>query len=96
MRYKSVVFIGAGGLAWSLGSALHAAGVHVIQVISPSVSNGEALAKLLDESSSSRLATSCLSAPALPEQLKDYVILSTSICATIWSDPRTSSSFFFP
>jgi len=44
---KSVVFIGAGGLAWSLSCALHAAGIRVIQIVSPNILNGQALAQKL-------------------------------------------------
>jgi len=42
-----VVFIGAGGLAWSVGSALSNAGVSVCQIISPSSSSGQQLASKL-------------------------------------------------
>ena len=64
-----------------MGSALHAAGVHVIQVISPSVSNGEALAKLLDakhETSIERIVSADLYCIALPDRLIEPVVSKIS------------------
>jgi len=77
MRYKSVVFVGAGGLAWSLSSALHAAGVQVLQVISPSIGNGDALAKLVGathETSLERIVSADLYCIALPDRLIEQVV----------------------
>ena len=69
---KSVVFIGAGGLAWSLSSALHNAGIRVRQVVSPNIQNGQMLAQQLGASHATSFAdivTADFYFIALPDRL---------------------------
>ncbi len=80
MRTKSVVFIGAGGLAWSMCSALYASGASIIQVISPSVPNGQKLAQLVGakhETSVERIANADFYFIALPDRLIESAVSST-------------------
>ena len=81
MRNKSVVFIGAGGLAWSLSSALHATGVSILQIVSSNTQNGQRLAKLVGavhETSFDRIASADFYFIALPDRLIESVACSIS------------------
>jgi len=81
MRSKSVVFIGAGGLAWSLSSALHASGVSILQIVSPNIQNGQRLANLIGavhETSIDRIAAADFYFIALPDRLIESVSRSIS------------------
>jgi len=81
MRNKSVVFIGAGGLAWSLSSALHASGISILQIISLNIQNGKSLAKLVGaehETSTDRIVAADFYFIALPDRLIESVACSIS------------------
>lgn len=81
MLNKSVVFIGAGGLAWSLSSALYDTGVSILQIVSSNTQNGQRLAKLVGavhETSFDRIATADFYFIALPDRLIESVACSIS------------------
>jgi len=102
---KSIVFIGAGGLSWSLASALFGAGMRVIQVVSPSVTNGQALAHRLGAShtaSFEELAPADFYFMALPDRVIESVANSISfpsgaiVIHSSGSIPLSSLATHFP